>query len=312
MRRRRPTRAASTSGRPAARRRAVRPAAGRRLPSVEHRRRRRRRSPTGVVDASRPRPAPRSRAPRKRGLAVGCEDLGDGAAERARTLVGVDERAAEQPGQPRPTVSCPRPSSRPGRRARAGGRRGSRQQGRRGRRRGCAPARRRSRRRTCGAASSASTSATIVSATTPMAGTAVTSVRSLNDTVSSLVTTSTVRQHRPVEGGQRLHGRPGHEHLAGGHAALDAAGQGRLPAVAPRRRRPSGSGRGPREPRRPATSKPSPISTPLTAWMLISARASSGVELAVPVHVAAEPDGHAVGEHLDDAAEASRRPWPPP
>src|SRR5581483_11119019 len=41
-------------------------------------------------------------------------------------------------------------------------------------------------------ASPASTSATIVSATTPMAGTAVTSVRSLNETVSSLVTTSTV------------------------------------------------------------------------------------------------------------------------
>ena len=41
-------------------------------------------------------------------------------------------------------------------------------------------------------ASSASTSATIVSATTPMAGTAVTSVRSLNDTVSSLVAVSTV------------------------------------------------------------------------------------------------------------------------
>ena len=41
-------------------------------------------------------------------------------------------------------------------------------------------------------ASPASTSATIVSATTPMAGTAVTSVRSLNDTVSSLVTMSTV------------------------------------------------------------------------------------------------------------------------
>ena len=32
----------------------------------------------------------------------------------------------------------------------------------------------------------------MVSATTPMAGTAVTSVRSLNDTVDSLVTTSTV------------------------------------------------------------------------------------------------------------------------
>ena len=40
--------------------------------------------------------------------------------------------------------------------------------------------------------SSASTSAIIVSATTPMAGTAVTSVRSLNDTVSALVTVSTV------------------------------------------------------------------------------------------------------------------------
>ena len=41
-------------------------------------------------------------------------------------------------------------------------------------------------------ASAASTRATIVSATTPMAGTAVTSVRSLKLTVSSLVTTSTV------------------------------------------------------------------------------------------------------------------------
>ena len=74
-------------------------------------------------------------------------------------------------------------------------------------------------------ASSASTSATIVSATTPMAGTAVTSVRSLNETVSSLVTMSTVRERRAVERGQRLHRGPGDEQLAGGHAALDAAGQ---------------------------------------------------------------------------------------
>ena len=41
-------------------------------------------------------------------------------------------------------------------------------------------------------ASDASTSAVIVSATTPAAGTAVTSVRSLNDTDSSLVSVSTV------------------------------------------------------------------------------------------------------------------------
>ena len=81
-------------------------------------------------------------------------------------------------------------------------------------------------------ASAASTSATIVSATTPMAGTAVTSVRSLKLTVSSLVATSTVLQRRPVQRGQRLHGRPDHEQLAGGHAALDAAGQRRLAAVA--------------------------------------------------------------------------------
>ena len=31
--------------------------------------------------------------------------------------------------------------------------------------------------------------------------------------------------------------------------------------------------------------------------------AEHGVELAIPVHVAAEPDGHAVAEHFDDAAE---------
>ena len=73
-------------------------------------------------------------------------------------------------------------------------------------------------------------------------------------------------------------------------------------------------------PRRAATSKPSPISTPLTAWMLIRACGQQGVELAVPVDVAAEPDRHAVGQDLDDAAERvavlgrrldRRRSWPP-
>ena len=84
--------------------------------------------------------------------------------------------------------------------------------------------------------------------------------------------------------------------------ALDAAGQAAERAGS---RRPSSQAIGSWAslPRRPATSKPSPISTPFTAWMLMSARASSGVELAVPVDVAAEPDRHAVGEHLDDAAE---------
>ena len=122
-----------------------------------------------------------------------------------------------------------------------------------------------SRRRTCAAPPTASTRAIIVSATTPMAGTAVTSVRSLNDTVDSFETTSTVPRVGPVEGGQRLHRRPGHDRGAGGDAALDAAGvvgvadvaaaehAGSAPS-APPVERPSGWRRGPREPRRPASS----------------------------------------------------------
>ena len=57
------------------------------------------------------------------------------------------------------------------------------------------------------------------------------------------------------------------------------------------------------EPRRAALSHPSPISTALTAWMRHQRLGQVGVELAVPVHVAAEADGHAVGQDLGDAAE---------
>ena len=57
------------------------------------------------------------------------------------------------------------------------------------------------------------------------------------------------------------------------------------------------------EPRRAALSQPSPISTALTAWMRHEGLGQEGVELAVPVHVAAEADRHAVGQDLGHAAE---------
>ena len=173
----------------------------------------------------------------------------------------------------------------------------------RGSPRRCGPARRRSRRRTCAATSLASTSAIMVSATTPMAGTAVTSVRSLNETVASLVAVSTVAQHRAVEGGERLHGHVGHEHLAGGHAALEPAGHERWCG---------GTRRAVGVPDDGVVGLAPPPAGDVEAVAELDALdgldaherlGEEAVELAVPVDVAAEADGHAVGEHLDDAAE---------
>src|SRR5262249_22436316 len=122
-------------------------------------------------------------------------------------------------------------------------------------------------------ASEARTSATIVSATTPEAGTAVTSVRSLNETVSSLVSTFTVRS-------------TGLLRVASGFIATRATRSAPVvmpPSVPPARVLPrvysveSASHRissWASLPRRPATSKPSPISTPFIAWMLMRACAS--------------------------------------
>ena len=52
-----------------------------------------------------------------------------------------------------------------------------------------------------------------------------------------------------------------------------------------------------------ASSNPSPTSTPLIAWMPISAAGQPGVEAAVPVHVAAQARRQAVAEHLDHPAQ---------
>ena len=114
---------------------------------------------------------------------------------------------------------------------------------------------------------------------------------------------STVLSVGPVERGQRLHRGPGDQQLAGGDAALDAAGQRGLPAV--------GAGLG--VPGDRVVGLAAPPAGDLEAVADLDAldgldrhegAGEQRVELAVPVDVAAEPDGHAVGEDLDDAAEA--------
>ena len=122
---------------------------------------------------------------------------------------------------------------------------------------------------------------------------------------------STVLQHRPVERGQRLHGGPGHEQLAGGHAALDAAGPGGLPPVGAVVGVPGDGVVGLATP--PAGHLEAVAD--LDALDRLDAHeglGQQGVELAVPVDVAAEADRHAVGQHLDHAAERVARPWPRP
>ena len=151
-------------------------------------------------------------------------------------------------------------------------------------------------------ASPASTRATIVSATTPIAGTAVTSVRSLNDTADSLVAVSTVSS-------------VGLFSVASGFIAARTTSSSPVemppsvpPAsVLPRRYSPASAsheiGSWASLPRRPATSNPSPISTPLTAWMLMTAWASSASSLRSQCTWLPRPTGHAEPEHLDDATE---------
>ena len=150
-------------------------------------------------------------------------------------------------------------------------------------------------------ASEASTSAIIVSATTPMAGTAVTSVRSRKLTVDSLVTTSTVS-------------RTGRLRVASGFMATRATIRAPLeipPSIPPARSvgrtypslRIVGDGvvRVRAAPRRVV-----PPIADLDGLDGLDAHerlGQEGVELAVPVHVAAQADRDAVGENLGHAAE---------
>ena len=60
------------------------------------------------------------------------------------------------------------------------------------------------------------------------------------------------------------------------------------------------------EPRSRASAKPSPISTPFTAWMPISAAGEARVEPVLARRVGAEARADAARAHLDDAAERVR------
>ena len=105
---------------------------------------------------------------------------------------------------------------------------------------------------------------------------------------------------RPRHGRDRLHRGPDPQHLAGGHAALGAAGAPRRPpqALVGRHdlvvRERAGGGR-----EREAVAD-------LDALDRLDAHQRAGqpgVEAAVPVHVRAEPRRQAVHDDLDDAAE---------
>ena len=63
------------------------------------------------------------------------------------------------------------------------------------------------------------------------------------------------------------------------------------------------SRRGPREPNLPASANPSPISTPLTAWIPITRGGEPRIEPVVLRGVAAEPGRDAAGADLDDPAD---------
>ena len=151
----------------------------------------------------------------------------------------------------------------------------------------------------------------MVSATTPMAGTAVTSVRSLNETVSSLVVDVDRLQHRAVERGQRLHRRAGHEQATGRHPALDAAGAVGVAAVLARRVVPADGIVGLRA---PAPGHVEALAQ-LDALDRLDAHErlrEQAVELAVPVHVAAEARRARRRRAPRRRRRASRPPWPPP
>ena len=151
-------------------------------------------------------------------------------------------------------------------------------------------------------ASSASTSATMVSATTPAAGTAVTSVRSLNDTVDSFVSTSTVRNTGRFSVANGFIAHAGDEQVARGHPTLGATGARRLAPVR----------RGGVVPQdlvvclAPTAGRDVEAVAHLDALHRLDAHErlrEPAVDAAVPVHVRPEPWRDAVPEHLEHPAE---------
>ena len=127
-------------------------------------------------------------------------------------------------------------------------------------------------------------------------------MRSLNETVASFVAVSTVSSTGHVQRRQRLHRRPHDEQLARRHPALDTAGERRVAPVGALGGVPADGVVGDAA----APGGDVEAVADLDALDRLDAHHRLGeqaVELAVPVDVAAQPDGHAVGEHLDHPAE---------
>ncbi len=110
------------------------------------------------------------------------------------------------------------------------------------------------------------------------------------------------RQRRTVQGGQGLHGHVGHQQLARAHPALHAPGAGGVAAVGPLVGIPANGVVG----LAPPSSGHAEAVAQLDALDRLDAHErlrQQGVELAIPVDVAAQPDGQAVAQHLDHAAQ---------
>ena len=199
----------------------------------------------------------------ERGLARRREHLGDRHAREARDdVVGVDERtrrAARAPPADRRLPRTHQPDQHEVARcvlviAAT-----------RGRRRGCARTRRASRRRTCAAPPREHERDHRLGDDTRRPGTAVTSVRSLNETVASFVSTSTVFEHRAVERRERLHRRRVRRAARPWSCRLRCRRARRLAPVVVARRRPTRSRRAPRCPagrRRRSRRRSRPPSSP--------------------------------------------------
>ena len=134
----------------------------------------------------------------------------------------------------------------------------------------------------------------------PAAGTAQTSLRWLIARAGSPVATSTVSRALR-DGGDRLHGRPDPQRLAGGHPALDPAGPGGAP-VQPAVGTPLDLVVGLRATTRRAV-EPVAQRHALDRLDAHQRTGQPGVQPPVPVDVAAQPRRQSVGEDLDDTAE---------
>ena len=220
---------------------------------------------------------------------------------RRRLDVGVGVADRHAPGArraARPRWSCRRPSGRPARPA-APSPPVTGTSGCRGSSRRCGGSRATESPPNFSSTASASTSATIASATIPAAGTAQTSERWWCATASSPVATSTVRSARGTVAIGFIAART----RSTSPVVMPPSVPPERPDVAGCRRRSGTISSWACEPGVAASSKPSPTSTPLIAWMPISAPASRESRRRSQCTCEPRPGRQAVHDDLDHAAE---------